>query len=138
MGKRILIVDNLDSQRRHIYMTAREAGFDDDSIVQAGDQESAEQLIKEDEYDVAVVDLNLTEGRDTREGLDVIKTLRSRQPGCWIIGLTTTLKDDGPEVYSYGGNDFIYTGWAYINWMELLRNRLEIFRKAPSPSFAVR
>jgi DNA-binding NtrC family response regulator len=138
MGKRILIVDDLDRQRKVIYETAREAGFEDHSIVMAEDLESAEQLIKEDDYDVAVIDLSLTEGLDTREGLDVIRTLRSHHPGCWIIGLTTKGKDDGPEVYNHGGNDFIYTNWAYINWKELLRNRLEIFRKLPSDSLAVR
>ena len=78
-----------------------------------------------------MVDISLTDGEDTTEGLDVIEELRkASMMSCRIVGLTNKLQDVGPEVLDRGGDDFIFTEWASIDYLELLRNKLMMWRRA--------
>ena len=106
------------------------AGYLEDEITEAKDEASGREAINTQRFDVAVIDISLTEGEPTTEGLDLIEALRERQRGCRILGLTTVLRDVGADVLDRGGDDFIYTRWASIDYLELLKNRLSIWRKA--------
>ena len=134
---RILIVHDTDDQRGEIHNAARRAGFSEAEIVEAKDESSAYKAIRDDHYDVGVIDLSLSKDESLREGLDVIEELRRRQPACRIVGLTTVLKDDGPTVYDHGGDDFIYTEWASIDYLELLQRKLADWRRARPRTFAL-
>jgi DNA-binding response OmpR family regulator len=135
MARRLLIVDNDDEQRGDIQAAAKRAGFAQRDIAVVDNEEEARRLIMEDRFDIAVIDISLTRGNC--EGLEVIKQLRLHQPRCWIAGLTSHMHDFGAEVLDHGGDDFVYTEWASINWEDLLVNRLAMWRKARPRTFAV-
>ncbi len=127
---RILIVHDNDKQRAAIHQAARRAGYAETEIVEAKDESSAYTAICDDQFDVGVIDISLSVDEFSREGLGLIEQLRRRQPACRIVGLTSLLEEDGPAVYDHGGDDFIYTEWKTIDYLELLRLKLTDWRKA--------
>ena len=138
MSNQILIVSDTDEQRQAIRRAASRAGFAKGEIVEADDEASAHKKIKTDEFSFAVIDLCLSPEEDPREGLRVIKALHEEQPVCRIVGLTAHAEGSGVEALRAGANDFIFTGWEYIEWTELLKNLLTLWRKASPRTFAVR
>ena len=60
---RILIVHDTDDQREEIHNAARRAGFSEAEIVEAKDESSAYKAIRDDHYDVGVIDLSLSDDR---------------------------------------------------------------------------
>jgi ActR/RegA family two-component response regulator len=138
MSNQILIVSNTDEQRQAICRVASRAGFGNREIVEAADEASAHEKIKTDEFQFAVIDLCLTLELDPSDGLRIIKALHEEQPACRIVALTEHAKDMGAEALNEGADDFIFTGWAYISWTELLKNLLTLWRKASPRTFAAR
>ncbi len=134
---KILIVHDNDDQRKKIRKAALRAGFSEAEIVEARDESSAYQAISDDQYDIGVIDISLSPEPSSREGLGLIEELRKRQSGCRIVGLTSLLEEDGPAVYDHGGDDFIYTEWASIDYLELLRRKLADWRKARPRTFVL-
>jgi len=129
MSKVLLVHDDKETLWA-IRRAAMQVGYSDSEIVVAVDEASALEAIGTHRFDVAVVDISLTPGEDTTEGLDVIEELRRRQTSCRILGLTDKLRDIGAEVLDRGGDDFIFTAWRSVNYLELLTNKLKIWRKA--------
>jgi DNA-binding response OmpR family regulator len=127
---KILLVHDTPEQLRDIRKAALRAGYTGTEIVEAADERSAYEAIDNNQFDVAIIDISLTPGELTHEGLGIIKTLRERQIRCRILGLTSKLHELGADVLDEGADDFIYTEWASINYLELLRNKLAIWRKA--------
>ena len=129
MAKILLVHDNTTT-RCAIRRAIVRAGYSDGEIVEAADEASAFDAIRTQRFDIAVIDISLTEEEDTTEGLDVIEELRSRDATCRILGLTRKFAEFGAEVLDRGGDDFIFTEWASIDYLELLRNKLTMWRKA--------
>jgi ActR/RegA family two-component response regulator len=139
MSNQILIVSDVLKQREAIHRQANRAGFADREIVEAIDEASAYDKIKTNEFQAAVIDLCLITGEnDPRPGLRVIKALHEEEPACRIVALTAFAEDSGSDAIRAGANDFIFMGWEYIEWTELLRNLLTLWRKASPRTFAVR
>ena len=132
---KILIVHDTPKYLEAIRDTALAAGYAE--IVEAVDEESAYKTIDSAQFDVAVIDISLTKDQPTTEGLGIIKALRERQPRCRIIGLTTAHRDLGVKVLDEGADDFIYTGWATIDYLDLLRHKLTMWRRARPRRFMV-
>jgi ActR/RegA family two-component response regulator len=127
---KVLLVHDDRNQRQAIRRAVLRAGYSDSEIFEAVDEASALEAIRNQRFDVAVIDISLTEGEDTTEGLGIIEALRKQQSSCRILGLTSKLSKLGAEVLDRGGDDFIFTEWASINYLELLTNKLTIWRKA--------
>ncbi|MGP0067787.1 MAG: response regulator [Isosphaeraceae bacterium] len=127
---KVLLVHDDEETLWAIRRAVVRAGYADSEVVEAIDEASALEAIGTQRFDVAVVDISLTPGEPTTEGLDIIEQLRKRQTSCRILGLTTKYPEIGAEVLDRGGDDFIFTEWATINYLELLGNKLKIWRKA--------
>jgi len=134
---RLLIVHDDEDEREDIHKVAGKAGYGESEIVQAMNQQTALAAIDEYEFDAAVIDISLTPSGEDTLGLGVIETLRRRHPRCRIIGLTTFVRDYGVLAYDKGADDFIFTGWATINYVDLLRNKLADWRKARPRAYAI-
>jgi len=127
---KVLLVHDDKNQRQAIRRAVLRAGYSDSEIFEAVNEAAALEAITTQRFDVAVVDISLTEGKDTTEGLGIIEALRKQQSTCRILGLTTKLRELGAEVLDRGGDDFIFTEWASIDYLELLTNKLAIWRKS--------
>jgi CheY-like chemotaxis protein len=136
----ILIVDDTEEQQIEIRNQARKAGYLDDEIEVVGRKAEADRLIASQTFPVAVIDLCLAGGEDDDPslGLELIRSLRDRQPNCRIVGLTRLAYDRGVDVIDSGADDFIYTGWPRIAWTELLKNKLALWRQARPRVYAIR
>src|SRR5688500_5434624 len=110
---RLLIVDNDADRIKDLVNTALAVGFPVDNIVRADSQQAAYEQIDQmmAPFDLAIVDICLTHHEPhAKEGLDVIRKLRSHNPGCKIIGLTRMGGTEfGTEALLAGADDFIST-----------------------------
>jgi ActR/RegA family two-component response regulator len=127
---KVLLVHDDRNQRQAIRRAVLRAGYADSEIFEAVDEATGLAAIGTLHFDVAVVDLSLTGGKDTTEGLGIIEELRKQQSTCRILGLTSKLRELGAEVLDRGGDDFIFTEWASIDYLELLTNKLAIWRRS--------
>src|SRR5436190_1161880 len=114
---KVLLVHDDEETLWAIRRAALRAGYAESEVVEAIDETSALEAIDTQRFDVAVVDISLTPNESTTEGLDVIEQLRRRQPTCRILGLTTKHAELGAEVLDRGGDDFIFTEWATIDYL---------------------
>jgi response regulator RpfG family c-di-GMP phosphodiesterase len=131
MPLKLLIVDDETRQQTRIVKAARQAEFQDEEIVRAGTAAEAEALLERDTFQIAVVDMVLTDSELLEEtGIDVIRLIRRALPECRIIALTTKLHDTEPGIRAMiaGADDFISSKWLAIDWEELLVQRLKLWR----------
>lgn len=133
MSIKLLIVDNEPEQLDKDWQAAKEAGFHEREIVSATSVADAEVKLMSETFDVAVVDLVLTEPElgsdDPEEGLGLIRLIHRYQPECKIVALTRKLDNEvGIRAMMAGAQDFVCSRWIYINWKELLVQRLQLWR----------
>lgn len=90
---KILVVEDDEDWREEIVKSELElAGY----VVQtAQDYASASKQLREQSFDVAVVDLNLTDVQHNRDGILVLKDLRKFSKDTIIIIVSGTGGDDG-------------------------------------------
>ena len=121
---RILIVDEDTRQRENVVRAAREMGLD---TVEAVSDEEAYKLIETTMFPLAVVDITVA---DRPEDLKVIEHLRYKQPTCRIIALTARAGQEfGIGALQAGADDVVATKWKYINWSNLLQQRMALWRE---------
>ena len=92
----ILIADDDPKQRGDLVRAALQADFPPEGIVEAKTEEEANELVETQAFNVALVDIMLSEPWGKEEGLRVIAKLKALQPDCRVIALTTKL--GGTEV----------------------------------------
>lgn len=125
---KLLVVDDTAEQRKRIVRAARDAGFDEEDIIEAATIEEARNTTEDVSPDFAVVDIVLSHLPE-KLGLTLIEELRVKYPGCKIIGLTSKGGTDfGIEAMSAGADDFVSMKWDYVNWYALLTQRLIMWR----------
>jgi DNA-binding response OmpR family regulator len=124
---RVLVVDDDREQRADVVRAISEMGLE---AVEAPSEIDAYSLMEAYEFPLAVIDICLA---DQFEGLKVIKRLRHQQPRCRIIALTTRAGNEiGIQALEAGSDDFVGTKWKYINWPNLLQQRMALWRDVAS------
>lgn len=125
---RLLIVDDEERQSDEIRMVANRIGFRD--VSHAESESKANKLINGgDRFSLAVVDIMLSHPPGQNEGFRVIEQLHKEQPECRIIALTRKGRNNvGVQALRRGASDFVCGDWEYINWIELLQQRLSLWR----------
>ncbi len=127
IDEKLLVVDDDEFQFEEITRAAGESGIHD--VRWADSEAEAYRLIESEEFLLAVVDIMLSRPAELCEGLRIIERIRSSQPNCRIIALTTRGRNDvGIQALRAGADDFVCGEWSYINWSELLRQRLDLWR----------
>jgi DNA-binding response OmpR family regulator len=127
MADRLLVVDDDQFQFDEIAHVAGESGIRD--VRWASSEAEAYAQIGTEQFLLAVVDIMLSRPDELREGLRIIDRIRTEQPNCRIIALTTRGRNDvGIQALRAGADDFVCGDWRYINWTELLRQRLDLWR----------
>jgi ActR/RegA family two-component response regulator len=124
----LLVVDDDPKQLAKIVRAAREAGFEE--IVQASNHYEAETKLVNETFQIAVVDLVLSDSDFSPEdGLELVQMIRNAQPECRVIVLTTKLDTDaGIRAMVAGAHDFISSKWLAVNWEELLVQKLKLWK----------
>ena len=130
MSPKVLLVNDLEDYLDDFERVAREVGFAE--FCRAEGVAEALHLIESNQFDVAVIDLNLDVSKpDTAEGLDVIRRLRELQPSCLIMAYTAHFDKQGVEygIKAFGADadDFICEQWFGINHEQLLMLKLKIW-----------
>lgn len=122
-----IIKDN--GSTKHVVRCAQETGFAPENIHIAQSAGEALALIQRIIPDIAVVDPHLTDNERLEDGIEVIKTLRGLHRQCIIICLTMRGTPElGIRAMLAGANDHIDVSWAYINWYELLKQKLDLWK----------
>ena len=123
---RVLVVDNDQVQRADIVRAALEIGLEP---VEAVTEEDVLRLIAGDDFPMAVIDIMPIDAVDMTDGLKVIRALHEKQRGCRIIALAARAGDDvATQALQAGADDCIATKWKFINWQNLLQQRLALWR----------
>lgn len=99
-GFRILIVDDDQALRMIISEELAAEGF---IVDEAERTEQALENLNQREYDVAVVDLNLS----GESGLDILKFISQSGGSCKAITMTGACKRDAVESMEFGAADFV-------------------------------
>jgi ActR/RegA family two-component response regulator len=140
---RLLIVDDEDSQREFLIRKAREAGYVDITAVPSA--AAALDKIGTEYFDVALVDVVLTKpppgsNQYLEDGLEIVLKLRTRQPLCRVIAVTTKLDvRAGPRAIEQGAHDYVCARAMAdeVDWPKLLLSRLrlwyEVAKGKPKP-----
>lgn len=133
MRCRLLIVCDEEPQQAAILRAARRARFDvERDVVVVDTEEAALRRIAEEEFQLAIVDIQLTLPPPfLYEGLRVIERLAHLQPDCRIIALTTKKPgtEDGILAMDRGAHDFVSSRLSFVeNWSELLAHRLVLWK----------
>jgi CheY-like chemotaxis protein len=125
----LLIVDDDADQMQRFSAAASDAGFCTAETKKAASEEEAYALLRAHNFQLAIVDLMLTHPPDREEGLRVIARLRKEQPDCRILAITTKVgTDSGIRCLEAGAHDFISSKWADVNYLELLYERLRLWK----------
>ncbi|MFH0911193.1 MAG: response regulator [Planctomycetota bacterium] len=83
--KVILIVDDEEDLAQSLSVYLEYDGF---SVSVATDQQRAEELLNQNTYDAAVLDLSLRGRKEGEEGLDLAREIRARMPDTRLILIT--------------------------------------------------
>jgi ActR/RegA family two-component response regulator len=134
---KLLIVENDSADRDAIAQKAWAVGFPKDSLVFAWTEEQAYDLIRQESFQLAVVDICLSEPPkpdEQAEGYRVISRLHQQQPDCRIIAKTRQLGIAfARKAMSCGAHDVISSRWDYLDWKALLQQRLDLWKRVLDP-----
>jgi DNA-binding response OmpR family regulator len=119
---RILIAEDDPLVSSFIEKGLRANGF---STVLADDGEQAQQLALSGGFDLMVLDMSLPE----REGLDVLKELRSRGQTLPIIVLTGRRERDAAMCLDAGADDYMSKPFRFAELLARVRARLRVKRE---------
>jgi len=101
MSHRILVVDDEITLRHFLRLNLEEEGY---QVNEAADGQSALNLISQQAFDVALVDLRLTD----MDGLEVVRHLRQISPKTSVIILTAyATLDSAIESLRHGAHDYL-------------------------------
>jgi len=97
----ILVVDDEDTLRHFLRLTLQDQGY---QVTDAADGQTALQLINANTFDVALIDLRLTD----MNGLDIVRKLRQIAPRTSVIILTAYASlDSSIEALRQGAHDYL-------------------------------
>lgn len=101
MTHHILVVDDESTLRHFLRLHLQEQGY---QVTEAADGKSAISLIDKNSFDVALVDLRLTD----MDGLDIVRHLRQASPETSVIILTAyATLDSAIEALRQGAHDYL-------------------------------
>lgn len=101
MSHEILVVDDQITLRHFLRLNLEEQGY---QVKEAADGQSALSLISQHAFDVALVDLRLTD----MDGLEVVRHLRQTTPKTSVIILTAyATLDSAIEALRHGAHDYV-------------------------------
>jgi DNA-binding response OmpR family regulator len=101
MTHQVLIVDDEKTLRHFLRLTLQERGYD---VTEAADGQTALTLIEQHHFDVALVDLRLTD----MSGLEIVRRLRQLAPTTSVIILTAyATLDSAIEALRHGAHDYL-------------------------------
>ena len=101
MTHHILVVDDEDTLRHFLRLTLQDQGY---QVTDAADGQTALRLINSNTFDVALVDLRLTD----MDGLDIVRKLRQVAPQTSVIILTAYASlDSSIEALRQGAHDYL-------------------------------
>lgn len=84
--RRVLVVDDLPDWRTTLGGLLRDGGFD---VVAADSVDQAFQLLQDQHFDAAVLDIRLEDSNDrNEEGLELARKIKARWPGIKIVIVT--------------------------------------------------
>jgi DNA-binding response OmpR family regulator len=97
----ILVVDDEDTLRHFLRLTLQDQGY---QVTDAADGQTAFKLINNNSFDIALVDLRLTD----MDGLDIVRRLRQVTPQTSVIILTAYASlDSSIEALRQGAHDYL-------------------------------
>ena len=94
MGKTILIIDDSNTMRKIVQRSLRQAGFDFDKILEAGDGQEALQVLDGESVDLILSDINMP-------NMDGIEFLRQKASNDAIKDIPVVM------ITTEAGNDII-------------------------------
>ncbi len=101
MTHQILVVDDENTLRHFLQLNLQEQGY---QVTAAADGQSALHLIDRQHFDVALVDLRLTD----MDGLEIVRHLRQVAPQTSVIILTAyATLDSAIEALRHGAHDYL-------------------------------
>jgi DNA-binding response OmpR family regulator len=101
VGHQILVIDDEKTLRYFLRLHLQEQGY---QVTEASDGKTALKLISKNDFDVALVDLRLTD----MHGLDIVRHLRQVAPKTSVIILTAHASlDSAIEALRQGANDYL-------------------------------
>lgn len=101
MTHQVLVVDDENTLRHFLRLNLQEQGY---QVAEAADGQSALQLINQRHFDVALVDLRLTD----MDGLEIVRHLRQVAPETSVIILTAyATLDSAIEALRHGAHDYL-------------------------------
>lgn len=101
MTQRVLVVDDEKTLRHFLRLNLQEQGYE---VTEAADGQTALNLIEQQHFDVALVDLRLTD----MGGLEIVRRLRQVAPTTSVIILTAyATLDSAVEALRQGAHDYL-------------------------------
>lgn len=101
MSHKILVIDDENTLRHFLRLHLQERGY---HVTEAPDGKTAIQLIDREHFEVALVDLHLTD----MDGLDIMRHLRQKSPQTSVIILTAYASvDSAVEALRQGAHDYL-------------------------------
>jgi DNA-binding response OmpR family regulator len=98
---KVLVVDDEKTLRHFLRLNLQEQGY---QVIDAADGQTAMKLIEKDNFDVALIDLHLTD----MDGLDIMRYLRKVAPHTSVIILTGyATVDSAVEALRQGAHDYL-------------------------------
>lgn len=116
---RILIAEDEARLAAFVDKGLRKYGF---CTAIATDGEQALQMAASGEFTLLLLDLGLP----LKDGLTVLKELRSRGKALTIIIVTALNGDNRTTALQYGANDFLSKPFRFNDLLELVRSHLEL------------
>src|SRR5262245_8763133 len=133
MARLLVVVDPTpergDTQRQAVCKAALRAGFHDEDLHCPDSWDAARAAVETPTggpFHAAVIDIELW-GR-WEGGVDLIRDLHSRHPGCLIVAVTERRGDDAlHRATAAGANDFL-NAQTNLDWREDLQAQLTFYR----------
>jgi len=99
--RQVLVVDDENTLRHFLGLNLKNQGY---QVGEAADGKTAMRLIDQQHFDVALVDLRLTD----MDGLDIVRYLRQVAPQTGVIILTAYATfDSAIEALRQGAHDYL-------------------------------
>ena len=118
MTHHILVVDDENTLRHFLRLTLQDQGY---QVTDAADGQTALRLINTNTFDVALIDLRLTD----MDGLDIVRKLRQVAPQTSVIILTAYASlDSSIEALRQGAHDYLIKPFETAEDMQTIQHRL--------------
>lgn len=81
MGKKILLVDDAAFMRMTIKNCLTKAGYETDSMVEAGDGQQAVDMYENEKPDLVIMDITMP----NKDGIQALQEIRSKDPAAKVV-----------------------------------------------------